>query len=320
LDNYDSSKFDLDKALENAKGDFVTLKTIVGNQFNTVMAQLGEKILPTVAKSLLSVSNFIEKVYNNWDTMWPIIETGVKVVGGAVIIWKLWTAAQWAFNVAATANPIGILIVGITALIVLIISAIKYYDKWGAAMMMLMGPIGFLVNMVMSFKKHWDEITSAFKDGGILAGLKQIGLALLDALLYPVQQLLELLGKIPGVGKLAVSGAEWIHNLRKNVLGIKVEEPQTDATPEEDPFAPEPGKPKGATPGAGGTGGGGGDPIDKITGAATQQKNLTINIDSFVKGGINTAHTNLQNMDETQLEQWMTNMFMRVIRNAEMNY
>lgn len=62
------------------------------------------------------------------------------------------------------------------------------------------------------------------------------------------------------------------------------------------------------------------DPSKDITTNATQGKNITINIDSFVKGGINTAHTNLQNMDETQLEQWMSNMFMRVIRNAEMGF
>lgn len=62
------------------------------------------------------------------------------------------------------------------------------------------------------------------------------------------------------------------------------------------------------------------DPLKTITSGASQPKNITINIDSFVKGGINTQHTQLSSMDEGQMEQWFSNMFMRVVRNVEMNY
>lgn len=57
-----------------------------------------------------------------------------------------------------------------------------------------------------------------------------------------------------------------------------------------------------------------------ITGAAQPVKNITVNIDSFVKGGINTQHTNLQQMDERQLERWFKDMFMRVMANMETSY
>lgn len=57
-----------------------------------------------------------------------------------------------------------------------------------------------------------------------------------------------------------------------------------------------------------------------ITGASQPVKNVTVNIDSFVKGGINTQHTNLQQMDERQLEVWFKNMFLRVIANMETSY
>jgi hypothetical protein len=80
-----------------------------------------------------------------------------------------------------------------------------------------------LINMIMSFKRNWDSIVSAFKDGGILAGIKRIGIVLLDAILYPVQQLLELLAKIPGLGNLAGSGAEKIQNIRDK-LGLTTTE------------------------------------------------------------------------------------------------
>lgn len=236
----------------------------------------------------------------------------------AGIVTAALTVKQWALNIAMNANPIGIIIIAIAALAAFITLIVKKYDEWGAAATIVLGPIGAIVNIVMSLQKHWDEISKAFKDGGIWEGIKKIGAVLLDALVYPIQQLLNMLSKIPGLGKLA-SGAEWIKEMRAKVLGIDVSKdvaPKKDGdddnsggdnplgTPPIPPLPPKPPK----------------DPSKDITANATQGKNITINIDSFVKGGINTAHTNLQNMDETQLEQWMSNMFMRVIRNAEMGF
>jgi len=133
----------------------------------------------------------------------------------------LWTGAQWLLNIAMDANPIGLTILAIAALIGLVTAIIVKYDKWGAALTLLMGPFGLLINVIMSFKKHWDSIVSAFKDGGILAGIKRIGVVLLDAILYPVQQLLELLSNIPGLGSLAGKGADFIREIREN-LGLEV--------------------------------------------------------------------------------------------------
>lgn len=62
------------------------------------------------------------------------------------------------------------------------------------------------------------------------------------------------------------------------------------------------------------------DPINKITGNAKQIRNLTINIDAFNKGGINTENTTLQHMDAQELEEWFSKMMMRVVRNTELSY
>jgi len=64
----------------------------------------------------------------------------------------------------------------------------------------------------------------------------------------------------------------------------------------------------------------GSDSVEKITGSAKQIRNLTINIDSFVKGGINTQSTTLQQMDEKQIEAYLRDMFMRVIANVDNQY
>ena len=61
-------------------------------------------------------------------------------------------------------------------------------------------------------------IVSSFKNGGILEGLLAIGKTLLDAVLMPLQQLLELLSKIPGsIGEFAGDGAAKILELRNNM-------------------------------------------------------------------------------------------------------
>lgn len=62
------------------------------------------------------------------------------------------------------------------------------------------------------------------------------------------------------------------------------------------------------------------DSISKITGSARQIKNLTINIDAFNKGGINTQNTNLKDMSPEDIEAWMNDMFIRVINNVERNF
>jgi TP901 family phage tail tape measure protein len=124
------------------------------------------------------------------------------------------TIAQWNLNAAMDANPIGAVIIIITALIAVVSLVISYWDDWGAAITLVFtimsAGIGAVILIVQSFRKHWDSITEAFTKGGIVAGIKRIGL-------YPVQQLLGLLAKIPGLGGLAGDGAKWIKEMRHNL-------------------------------------------------------------------------------------------------------
>ena len=54
----------------------------------------------------------------------------------------------------------------------------------------------------------------------------------------------------------------------------------------------------------------------KSIGSGSQTKSITINIDSFVKG-FNPTSQSINGMNKDELERWMTEMFMRVIRSAE---
>ncbi|WP_264548027.1 phage tail tape measure protein [Flavobacterium sp. N2820] len=126
---------------------------------------------------------------------------------------SIWSGAQMVLNTIMTANPIGLLVVAIGALVALVYSAIKHYDQWGSAVLFLLGPFGILINIIMSVKDHWDSIVNAFKSDGIVGGLKRIGLVLLDAVMKPLQQILEVVAKVDPTG-LAQKGLDKIKAFR----------------------------------------------------------------------------------------------------------
>lgn len=126
---------------------------------------------------------------------------------------SLWSGAQMVLNALMTANPIGLVIAAIAGLVALVYVAIKHFDQWGSAILFLMGPFGMLINVIMSVKDHWDSIVSAFNSDGIVGGLKRIGLVLLDAVMKPLQQILEVVAKVDPTG-LAQKGLDKIKAFR----------------------------------------------------------------------------------------------------------
>lgn len=153
-------------------------------------------------------------------------------------------AVQAIFNVLLTANPVGVIIVAIAALVAIIIVCVKHWDDITAAMAkgwdwikknqeavlgiisVFSGPFAVVISVVREFWNEWDRITQAFKNGGIVSGLKQIGATILSALLAPLQGVFELLGKIPGVGKHFKDFATNIDAFREQIKGI--DEPSVD--------------------------------------------------------------------------------------------
>ncbi|MFN0254508.1 phage tail tape measure protein [Pedobacter ureilyticus] len=144
---------------------------------------------------------------------------------------KAVTAAQWLWNVAMTANPIGLIIVGIAALIAIVVVVIQKWDEWGAAFSLVMGPLGIVISLIQSFRRNWDMITKAFKEGGILEGLKAIGKVILDALLQPFEQLLGIIAKVTGF-KWAENAAAGLNKFRAE-MGVSMEAKPALGTPQQ---------------------------------------------------------------------------------------
>lgn len=170
----------------------------------------------------LTISYNANKIAIMATDLWAkrlLVTQGLQAFWGGIVVavTNLWTGAQWLLNAALNANPIGLLVIAIAGLVALVVVAIKYYDQWGATLTLLLGPFGMIINIIQSFRRHWDSITDAFTAGGFVAGIKRIGFVLIDALLMPVQQLLELLAKVPGLSHLAGAGAQKIQQMRTSL-------------------------------------------------------------------------------------------------------
>lgn len=83
---------------------------------------------------------------------------------GVAATW-LWQGAMWAFNAAAAANPIGLICLGIVALIALIVVVVKKWDTlkakalsmpgWAVAILYAFAPIIGIPILIM---RNWDKI------------------------------------------------------------------------------------------------------------------------------------------------------------------
>ena len=258
--------------------------------------------------------------------------TGIISLGGSIIpmlsklglTTKLAAGAQWLWNIAMNMNPIGLIVIGIAALIGIVALAISKWDEWGAALMVFLGPIGMVVSAFKSLYDHWESIKTAFQTDGILGGLKRIGIVLLDAVLKPMQQLLELVSKIPGMGGIAGFGAKKIEDLRKSLDLVTPGEkdPRLNPNPKA-PVSNAPTSPLLKAPVIDGklapTGKNKktGENISKVAGQANQVRNITIQIDAFNKGGINVAQSAYAGMTKDDVEAWFKEMMRRVVINAE---
>lgn len=133
-------------------------------------------------------------IYKNWDKISPVLKRvidGVRpfapVIAGA-------TAAIWAMNVAMGANPIGLIIVGVAALISGIILLVKNWDKVKAAFMSGIQQIGDF------FAGVWEGI----KTGATVAfdNIKKSLFTVADVLLTVYGGLVKgILGAVGKVGK-----------------------------------------------------------------------------------------------------------------------
>jgi|GEM_PF-2070093 len=199
-----------------------------GINSNTLKGKIDElksawtNYITTSDDSKKSTDNIKEALGWLADNIAPVVKWVTIYFGTLMIVQefiKLVTAAQWLWNIAMAANPIGLIIIGIAALVALIAGVIYYWDEWGSTVNRFMGPLGIVIDLIMTLKQNWDMIKKAFKEEGIIGGLKAIGRVILDVLLKPIQTVLGLLSNIPGLSNLAAKGIASIQGIRDS-LGV----------------------------------------------------------------------------------------------------
>lgn len=92
-------------------------------------------------------------------------------------------------------------------------SIIGFFKEWGNTLLLILGPFGMIINVIIALVIQWDTVKAAFKSGGIIGAIKQIGSIIFLALIMPLQKVLSLIAKIPGVGKFAQAANQSLDKL-----------------------------------------------------------------------------------------------------------
>jgi hypothetical protein len=105
-----------------------------------------------------------------------------------------------------SANIIGLIILGIAALVAIVILAVKHWDAivetfkraatWLFNMkelfLLMLGPMGVSIAAIINLATKWRELVAAFKEGGIIGLIKKIGEIIWDSIVAPIQQVIDL--------------------------------------------------------------------------------------------------------------------------------
>lgn len=224
-----------------------------------------DKLIQDIKTIAIDMFNFAKSVFATLQQLRPFLPLLTKIVAvlvlfkaamivigyvnmfrkamiGLAAALKIVKVAQILLNVAMSANPIALIIIGVAALIAIIILLIKNWDKVKAAVksfsekatnflnslyQKLESAPAFIQFIIMPFKIFIDflktglagvkAIADAFKNGGIKEGIKQIGKSILAFMLVPIKNVLSALSKIPGVGNLTKGVSESINNFQASL-------------------------------------------------------------------------------------------------------
>jgi TP901 family phage tail tape measure protein len=355
LNGFDNSTFNFEQAMANAMNDFATLKSVFWNRLNIVLTRLGEKILPVLISGLnavIKIMDFFEKGFTKGKREFITYNQALETIGGTYDKFKTHLAKTQSeaislFEALKRTNPgtetrralinkinqeygsyLPNLLTEKSTLLEIAAAqdAVTRSIRNQLAMKAKEEKINAIVQSQMQREQDWlkNFVTDSTPLSSWIAGLeeftsKQALLLTKDGIVQ--QRLLEAenLSTMTGFPlKTIVETFRQLNKLREDdKRAIKSYSDLYSSYFDESAAATGGGVPTGGTGGAGGSGS---SDVTSIAGSAKQIKHITINIDSFNKGGINTQNTTLQNMNPQQIEEWFNNMLLRVIRNVETSY
>lgn len=242
------------KSIEQLKNKFVTLVTtsdeakkslellrsaalFLANNLTTII-KVGAGLLTFLAAwkiGLIAVRTYL--VLTRAIAAGMFIFDMIKYIAatqGMTFATAAWGVAQAELNAIMLANPIGLIIVGVAALIATVALAIKYWDDFGGAiktvLAIFMPFIAFAIDQAETFYKNWEMISKSFTKGGIIEGLKGIANVIYDTMIRPLQFVLEIIEKI--------TGANWAKNAIASIVDYRQNYLQTYTSPQDQAQVP----------------------------------------------------------------------------------
>lgn len=183
---------------KTAQGDFARTsdgaankQRILNARIKDATAQIGNFFLPILDKALSLLSGFADWASKNTEIVAGLafviggLAVGILAVNGAIKVWNAATKAaaalQTAWNAAMAANPIGLIVLGVAALVAGIVIAYKKFEGFrlvvNTVANAIIGYFEFMVNAwikaINFFIKGINKFTGIFRKIGI--GIGEIG-------------------------------------------------------------------------------------------------------------------------------------------------
>lgn len=211
------------------------------NQIQNLTIKIGEVLLPVLNKLADKILPVIESTVQ-WVKENPKLTEGIVKATAAIgalllVVSGISTVVSIVTGFVATVSVLASAWVSVGAFITMniipafqflgavfsvVVDAVLAFAGVSAGVFAaIAAAIAFVISLVFSFIRNWERITSAFKNDGIVAGLKAIGTTILDAILLPLQKVLELASKLPNFlgGGLAADAAAKVKDFRAG-LGV----------------------------------------------------------------------------------------------------
>ncbi|WP_088072402.1 phage tail tape measure protein [Gottfriedia luciferensis] len=163
---------DFNNSLEPIKSGFSAILTGVKGVANLITSHWSGTISVVLALGAAMVT------FKSAVLGLMIINTLIGVVNGLRLAYGLLTGAQWALNVAMDANPIGAIILAISALVGISVllyrnwdlvkaKTVELWNKLGplkGVFLALLGPIGLVVSAIKSLTSHWNGFKASISN------------------------------------------------------------------------------------------------------------------------------------------------------------
>lgn len=239
----DTFKIDAGQALEPAVRTLVdamngaNLQPVIDS-----MAALGQTAA-TVARTIIDNWNTIQNtvvlaayamgVYKTYTlavaTAQLTLSAGIAIFNGLKAVINAVKAAQIALNLAMLANPIGVVIAAVTALIGVGVLLYQNWDKVTSAtkeawnqfkqgkgiITLLLGPLGLIIKTAITIAKEWKSTESVWSN--VWNGMKASAEDTVNTVIAGINKMIDVINKLPGVNIPIVASVNWTNDVPAEV-------------------------------------------------------------------------------------------------------